>query len=387
MRVLIAADSFKDALSAQRVCRAIAEGFCAGFPAAEVREFPLADGGEGLSEVLAFHLGGEMVSVNTTDPLGRPCAASYLLAQGGGLAFLESAQAAGLERLGPSERNPLYTSTFGVGLLIRDAVRRGARQIYLGLGGTATNDAGTGMAAALGFVFRDAHGHALAPRGENLSDVAAIEASGVLPELLSCRFQALCDVNNPLFGPEGAAYTFAPQKGADPDAVACLDRGLRHICPLLEGAHREAYGQPLHTHLQDLPGSGAAGGLGAGVMAFLNGQLRPGSDAVLDMVGFDDAVLGADLILTGEGRLDGQTARGKLVHGVCQRAARYGVPVVALCGAVEASAEQVRSMGLLAAFSISLQPQPLERALENTALDLAHSAAQLGAIWRHWAQR
>ena len=387
MRVLIAADSFKDALSAQRVCRAIAEGFCAGFPGAKVREFPLADGGEGLSEVLAFHLGGEMVTVNTTDPLGRPCAASYLLAQGSRLAFLESAQAAGLERLGPEERNPLYTSTFGVGLLIRDAIKRGARQIYLGLGGTATNDAGTGMAAALGFAFLDAHGYALAPRGENLSDVAAIDVSGVLPELLGCRFQAFCDVNNPLFGPEGAAYTFAPQKGADPEAVVCLDQGLRHICPLLESVHREAYGQPLHAGLQDLPGSGAAGGLGAGVLAFLNGQLRPGSDAVLDMVGFDDAVLGADLIISGEGRLDGQTARGKLVHGVCQRAARYGVPVVALCGAVDASTEQIHSMGLLAAFSISLQPQPLEQAVANTELDLAHGAAQLGAIWRYWAKR
>lgn len=381
MRFLIATDSFKDALSAQHACHAIAEGVRAALPGSEVQEFPLADGGEGLSEVLAFHLGGERIWAEVADPLGRPCAASYLLGQGGHLAFLESAQAAGLERLVSKDRNPLLTSTFGVGELIRDALKRGARQIYLGLGGSATNDAGTGMAAALGYIFLDSTGHPLAPCGGNLSDIAAIEVSGALPGLAEGRFRALCDVDNPLFGLEGAAYTFAPQKGASPEAVVLLDRGLRHISPLLEEAYRQVYGDIRVVGLAEVPGSGAAGGLGAGVLAFLNGQLCPGIDAVMDMVGFDDAVAGVDLVITGEGRLDGQTMRGKLVHGVCRRAARYGVPVIALCGAVAATAEQIRAVGLLAAFSISPKPQPLEQALEDTARNLRHSASQVAALW------
>ncbi|MBI5915601.1 MAG: glycerate kinase [Bacteroidetes bacterium] len=360
MKILIAPDSFKDALSAPEVCIAIQRGILLARPEVETVLFPMADGGDGTAEILAWHLPGEMVTCTVADPLLRPVEARYFLS--GEMAFIEMAQASGLQLLRPEERNPLKTSTFGTGQLIRHAIGRGAKKILLGIGGSATNDAGMGMAAALGWHFLSKNGEELAPTGENLGKVETLQKS----EIRIPKSEIVCDVDNPLTGAQGAAQVYARQKGADDAAVALLEAGMLHFSKKLS-AH---FGQDF----AEIPGAGAAGGLGAGAMAFLGATLRSGVETVMQLTGFEEVLKKTDLVITGEGRLDGQTLHGKTVRGICQKAARYGVPVVALCGAVEALPEEVAGIGLRAAFSLLSKPQTLPEALVSTKKGLENLA-------------
>jgi glycerate 2-kinase len=362
MKILIAPDSFKDALAAPDVCRAIRRGILKARPEADCTLFPLADGGEGTSEILAWHFKDEMIRLTVADPLGRPVEAHYFLAENGRVAFIEMAQASGLQLLRAEERNPLKTNTSGTGELIADAIKKGARKILLGIGGSATNDAGMGMAAALGWRFLSKTGEELQPAGESLEAVEEIIApsEGVTAShtLTEVEVEVICDVTNPLFGPDGAAHVYARQKGADDAGIARLDAGLRHFSKKLE-AH---FGK----NFAEIPGSGAAGGLGAGAMAFLGAKLRPGIEAVMELTGFEEVLKNADLVITGEGKLDGQTMHGKLIHGICKKAAKHGVPVIAFCGTLEAEPEAIAATGLRAAFSILRKPQTLAEAIDAT---------------------
>lgn len=366
MTILIATDSFKDALPALEVCRAIERGVARAARDLQPIVFPLADGGEGTAEILTFHNEGQTIELKVNDPLLRPVTATYGLSADGLTAYIDMAQASGLQLLKNDERNPLQTSTYGTGELILDAVRRGARRLLLGIGGSATNDCGMGMAAALGYRFLDEAGRQCAPIGQALERIHCIddEQRKIQPEALEVT--VLCDVDNPLFGPRGAAHVYAPQKGADEKTVAQLDKGLRRFAAVLR--------DHLKYDVAAEPGAGAAGGMGAGALAFLGAELRPGIDTVIENTGFEAALPGTALLLTGEGRLDGQTLHGKLIHGICQYAAPYRIPVIALCGALEATPEELEKIGLHAAFSILTRPMPLEEALPETSALLEQTA-------------
>ncbi len=371
MHVLICCDSFKDALPASQVCAAIARGWQAARPEASVRLFPLADGGEGMVEALAFHLGLRPYRLRVRDPLGRPVSAAYSLSADGRTAFIEMAQAAGLQRLAPEERNPLLGSTFGLGEMMADALQQGVSRIVLGIGGSATHDLGMGMAAALGWRFEDEDGRPLQASGLALRQVARI-LPPVADPLAGVYVEVMCDVTNPLYGEQGAAHVYARQKGADADMVARLEAGSRHFWAIANGHGGAPAGEQA--------GAGAAGGLGFGAAYFLNARLRRGVDLMLDLTGFEEAVREADLLITGEGRLDGQTAHGKLISGIARRAAAQGKRVIALCGALAASPAEVRALGLTAAFSIAQGPCSLPEALALTEENLEKTAYFVGAL-------
>ena len=365
MRVLIACDSFKDALSADQVCRAIAKGLKAAHPGVESVEMPLSDGGEGVLDILRRTLSLKSVSLSVSDPLGRPVKATYGLSEDGRTALVEMAEASGLQRLSLKERNPLLTSTFGTGELLADAKKRGASRVLLAIGGSATNDAGIGMAAALGWQFLDAKGEKITPRGGCMGAIARI----IPPEEMPFEnAEVLCDVTNPLYGPNGAAWIYGRQKGGSDQSLAELDAGLAHVAALVEQ-------QTGRKGLAQMPGAGAAGGMGFGGLAFLNASLRRGIEVIMDLVGFDDAVAKADLVITGEGHIDGQSGQGKLVSGVCARAGK--VPVIGLCGKLSATPEATRAIGLKAAYSINAVELPLAEMLAATAANLEKTAAAI----------
>jgi glycerate kinase len=384
MKILIATDAFKDALSAMEACQTIQRGLLAADSTLNTVLFPLADGGEGTAEILTFHAQGKTITLTVHDPLFRQIEASYGISANGKTAFIEMAQAAGLQRLAPNERNPLHTSTYGVGEMIRDALHRGAEKIILGIGGSATNDAGIGMAHALGFSFLDENGNPLTKHemtGKNLSRIQKIS----LPRLFlpkadkstfqpfnNINFKVLCDVNNPLYGEIGAAHVYAPQKGADEAAVTELDMGLRHFAQVLDDHFEEDF--------VEIPGAGAAGGLGAGAMAFLGAKLKPGIQTVLELTKFDDYLQDVDWIITGEGKIDRQTLHGKLIKGITERAKQRHIPVIALCGSLLANPSDIERLGLQAAFSIANQPMNLAEALDNAESLLEQTAWQVGRL-------
>lgn len=360
--ILIAADSFKDALPARQVCAAIERGIRKARPNAETHCLPLADGGEGTFEVLSEHLRLKTIETDACDALYRPVRAVYGLSADKRTAFIELAQTAGIQLLDQKERNPLNTTTFGVGLQISDAIRKGAREIILAIGGSATNDAGMGMAAALGWQFLDANKEPLQPVGASLSEVASMIAPANFPEI---SVRVICDVTNPLYGPQGAAYVYGPQKGANEAAVKTLDEGMIHLASIIG-----------HAVSPDTPGAGAAGGMGFGALAFLNARLMRGIDIVMDLVGFEEKLSKADLVVTGEGKIDGQTASGKLIHGICRRAAALDKPVIAFCGKLETSKAEIKSIGLEDAVCINQDAAvPLKEMLANTAANLENAAA------------
>jgi glycerate kinase len=363
MHILIACDSFKDALAADGVCRAIAAGLRQSHPTARITEMPLSDGGEGLLDVLRGPLGLSWMEKDVADPLGRVIKGRYGLSADRQTCVVEMAEASGLQRLTLAERNPLAASTFGTGQLLADAKTHGARRAILAIGGSATNDAGIGAAAALGWGFLDARGNAVEPNGANLKNVTRLVPVSAPFESM----EVLCDVTNPLFGPTGAAWIYGPQKGGTTESLTFLDEGLRHIAALV----KDQLGRDIAT----TPGAGAAGGLGFGAMAFFGATLRRGIEIVLDMTGFDAAAKQADVIITGEGHLDGQSAQGKLIQGLCGRA---GItPVIALSGKLSASPEQLKAIGLKAAYCINAEEKPLAEMLANTAANLEKTAAKL----------
>ena len=323
MRILVAPDKFKGSIDAVRLCQAIGDSLNSFFPDAEIILRPLADGGDGFASLMGCYFPVETRTVETLDPLGRSIRASYTLTLDRDTAFVEMSVASGLALLTPEERNPEKTDTRGTGILIRDALEQGARHVVLGIGGSATNDGGMGMAHALGYHLLDEHGRELMPCGAFLGALRRI-----LPQndnhLANVRFTVACDVNNPLYGPEGAACVFGPQKGADPAMVIRMDAGLRN----LDEVFCSAFGRSFAA----LPGAGAAGGLGAGAMAFLGAEMRPGFELMAEMIGLEAEIAAADLVITGEGRLDGQSFQGKVAGEVLSLAERYGKPVFALCG-------------------------------------------------------
>lgn len=328
-KCVVVSDSFKGTLSSGEICEIVEQSLAEQFPRCRLVKIPVADGGEGT--VACFHqaCGGEVVSVPVQGPFGQTVDAAYLELPGG-RAVVEMASAAGLS-LAEGREDPRRAGTYGVGQLIRRAVERGSREILLGLGGSCTNDGGCGCAAALGVVFTRADGSAFVPVGETLDQIAGIDLQGAERLLEGVRLTAMCDIDNPLCGPDGAAFVFAPQKGADGPAVEFLDRQLAALDRVIQAR--------LGRRVAQRPGAGAAGGLGAGMAAFFGAELRPGIEAVLDLVDFDGLLPGCDLVLTGEGRLDGQSARGKVVSGVARRARRHGVPVIAVVGGVTPDAE------------------------------------------------
>ena len=333
MKILLAPDSFKGCLTAREVADALADGLRRVQSACAVVRVPVADGGEGFSEAIFSARGGEWVHADTVDPLGRPMRARYALC--GGTAVVETAAASGLPLLRPEEHNPLLTTSYGTGLLIRDALERGCREFLIGLGGSATHDAGTGLLSALGFRFLDASGAVLPGCGASLGRIAAIDHSAVHPALAAARFTAACDVDTPFCGPGGAAEVFAPQKGASPEQVRVLDEGTAAFAEVMR---RDSPVKPANDEkvkpANDGKGYGAAGGIGGALHALLGALLQSGIDLVLDAAGFDALLADATLVITGEGRLDGQTARGKAAAGILRRAQRAGVPVAAVCGRI-----------------------------------------------------
>lgn len=374
-KVVVAFDSFKGSVSAYEAGEAAMKGLAGVLPGCKIVNIPIADGGEGTVEAIARVAKGEASRVEcaTLDPLMRPVLASYMILADGTTAVVELAAASGLPLVEPELRNPLRTSTFGTGVLIKDALGRGCRRFVIGLGGSATNDGGMGLLAALGFRFADAAGHELRPVGENLPQVAAVECSHADSRLAGCSFVAACDVTNPLTGNMGAARIFAPQKGADAQAVEYLDKGLEAFAAAIE----RCCGRDISA----LPGAGAAGGVGGGIAALLDAELKPGSEIILDMANFDAEIADADLIITGEGRVDSQTGMGKAVGAVLRRAHRVGVPVVGLAGSIDTGAVDCDG-GFAALFSIQQSPMPLECALnkETTLRNICFAARQVAKL-------
>lgn len=353
MKVLVAIDSFKGSLSSLEAGNAVKSGIeklgC------EVLVKPIADGGEGSVEALADALKARFMDVIVANPLGEKTPARYALK--GELGILEMASASGLPLIEKSRRNPLKTSTYGFGEMIAHAIAHGARKFIIGIGGSATNDAGMGMLRALGFKFKDANGAELAGVGEDLIKLATIDCTSVLPHLKECEFLIACDVDNPLFGENGAAYIYAPQKGADAAMVKQLDAGLINFASVVS--------KHLGRELWNSPGAGAAGGLGFGFVSFLNATLKPGIDIITEEIGLDRDMKDAELVITGEGRLDFQSSMGKTPCGVAKIAASYGVPVIALAGGISPCAGGCNERGIGAFFCILNEPMSLERAMEK----------------------
>ena len=359
MHFLLAPDKFRGSLSAPAACAAMQAGIRLAMPDAQITSLPMADGGEGTAELLTRTTQGSWHTAQVNNPLFRPIAACFGLSADGKTAFIDSASAAGLALLLPEERNPSLTTTQGIGQLIQQAATMGAQTVVLGLGGSATTDGGVGLAAALGWWFLNAAGEPFIPTGGTLTQITRIMAPKAP---LPLHFRVACDVQNPLYGPTGAAVIFAPQKGANAGQVAQLDEGLRHLDRLVQ--------QQLGLANANVPGAGAAGGLGYGLLTFLGAQSEAGVDIILDAVDFDKHLTNAHVVLTGEGKLDGQTAQGKLIAGICRRAGRVGVPVVAFCGTLTLGPDDIEAMGLMAAFSVVNCPQLLDEAVLTAAADL-----------------
>lgn len=328
MKIVIAPDSYKESLPATEVCQAIKAGFSQVYPEANYTLLPLADGGEGTAAVLSYVLDGEWKEVEVHDPLMRPINAQYYLTHAG-MAVIEIAEACGLHLLHPSERNPLLTTTYGVGELLLDALKQGAKQVFIGLGGSATNDAGAGMLQALGVKLYDQSGNELTPGGAQLSEVHTIEAKSLQSLLLDVSITVACDVTSPLCGTSGASHIFGPQKGATAEEVLILDDALSHFAQItdLQSINSEDCSQ--------FEGAGAAGGLGFALMAYCNAQLKSGFETIADIVDLDQQLDHADLVITGEGKLDAQTSIGKVASGVALRAKAKNIPVMAICGSVD----------------------------------------------------
>lgn len=369
-KILVACDSFKEALSAVEVGESIKKGLRGSSPPPEVIHCPLADGGEGSLAAFVYYSGAEKIERTVHDPLGRKTTAAYALEGKEKIAFVEMAQASGLELIKAEERDPLITTTFGAGQLIRKAIRRGARKIILGIGGSATHDGGLGMARALGYRFFDRNNEELHDLPQQTEAIDRIAPPQDLSVLQSLEVSVLCDVDNPLTGPEGAAYTYALQKGAQPEQLDLLDRRLDHLAKVWKDS--------IGLDLSETKGAGAAGGLGAGAVAFLGAEMRSGVDYFIELADLKRIIPTVDLIITGEGKIDRQSLRGKLIKGIVGEAQKHRVPVIGLCGELEP--EVIDPLGLRAAFSIMMKPQNLAEALKETALNLENTATQLGRI-------
>lgn len=372
MKFIIAPDKFKDSLTGFEFCNAVEEGLKMVFPKAEIVKMPLADGGDGTIEVVNYYLKGDKVSLTVNNPIFQKIEASYLYAEMSKTAFIEMAEASGIKLLKSEDRNCLYTTTLGTGELILDALNKGAKHIILGIGGSATNDCGIGMATALGYRFLDENKKEVKPIGENLSKIKAIDDTSVHRKLKMVSIKIACDVTNPLYGKNGAAYVYGPQKGAKKEAVAILDNGLQEFSKVID------------THFnidsQNIQGAGAAGGMGIGSKVFLNGEITSGVELVKTIANFDAKLENTDWIITGEGQIDSQTLSGKTIQGVLKSAQEKNIPVAAFCGAVDLSITEQNELGLTYASSVLKGVSTLENALKSGYENLKFTAYNFAKI-------
>lgn len=368
MKILVASDSFKGSLSSEQIIRLVQQAAGRVFPEAQVEGLLVADGGEGTVEALVRQLGGRLRTRTVCGPLGAPVEARYGLLPGG-RAIVEMAQASGLPLLRAEERDPLRATSFGTGELIRDALDQGVRDLTVAIGGSATNDGGMGALAALGVRFLDPEGRELPGCGGQLGRVCRVDCSGLHPAAAGARFTVLCDVTNLLLGPAGASYTFGPQKGADEAALRLLEAGMTHYAGVVE---RET-----GVCAAAVPGAGAAGGLGFGLMTLLQARLRPGVETVLDLLDFDARLAGTDLVITGEGRMDGQSSCGKLPAGVGDRCKRAGVPAVAIVGGLLEGYEEIYRHGIQSVVTTICGAMPLQEAIDRAEPLYADAAFRL----------
>ena len=372
MKFVIAPDSFKGSISSNQFCQTVKKGIGKVLPNSEFVALPLGDGGEGTFASLKQLLQLQTVVVQVSNPFFKNTKASYYIDSKTATAYIELASASGLHLLAPSAYNTLQATTLGTGQLILHAIKNGAKTIILGLGGSATTDAGMGMAHALGYRFFDTNNNVLQPIGENLSKVKRICANNVIKELYDINIKVACDVTNPLYGTNGAAYVYASQKGASSTQVKYLDQGLQNIAKVMQ----------LHFNkeVHNVKGAGAAGGCGAGAITFLNGTLVSGITLIKEIIQLDTHLQNAQWLITGEGRLDSQTLSGKVIHGLLQSAKKQNVPVAAFCGSVLLSIAQQKALGLTYATAICNQPTTLEQAIRNTENNLelvAYNFAQM----------
>ncbi len=374
-KAVLAIDSFKGCLTSAEAEAAAAEGVHAALPECEVIRIPVADGGEGMLDVLIAATHGKSISVQAHGPLMELREARYGISGDGQTAFIEMAAISGLPLVTPEKRNPMQTTTFGTGELIRDALQRGCRHFIIGLGGSATNDAGLGMLRALGFRFPDKTGNVSGYGGQMMGKVDSIDTSSVHPLLSGCTFTAACDVRNPFYGTDGAAYVFAPQKGADAAMIEALDTGMRHLAAVIF--------RTTGKDISSCPGAGAAGGMGGSLSAFLNAELKPGIQLLLEMQNFAEQIKDADLIITGEGKSDRQTVMGKVPYGILTEARKQHIPVVLIAGGIEDTDILTRA-GFHGIFSITPSPVVLEQAMqpEFARMNIRRTVEQICRIIR-----
>jgi glycerate 2-kinase len=370
MRVAIAPNAFRGSLSAFQAALCIAEGLSQSRLSVEPILMPLADGGDGTLDVVYRGLGGEKLTLTVTGPDGKPTTAQLGLMSDGQTAIVELAQASGIEKLPRDKRNALHTTTYGTGELIRAAVERGYHRILVGLGGSATNDGGAGAMQALGAKLLDTDGNEIAPGGAALANLARVDASAVKRLLHDTELIALCDVDNPLTGHHGASRVFGPQKGASEDDIQLLDAALAHYAMILK--------RDIGRDVLTIPGGGAAGGIAAGMVAFADAEIAPGAETLIRLLAYEELLENADLLITGEGKLDAQTMGGKAVRTIADAAMRRELPVIALVGILDCTNDDLRAMNIDAAYSIVTGPCRIQDAIENAAAWLTLTAAQVG---------
>ncbi|WP_318388359.1 glycerate kinase [Enterobacter sp.] len=372
MKIVIAPDSYKESLSALEVATAIEQGFREIWPDADYIKLPVADGGEGTVQAMVEATAGRIIHVDVTGPLGESVKGFYGLSGDERSAFIEMAAASGLELVPPAKRNPLITTSRGTGELIRHALDAGVKHIIIGIGGSATNDGGAGMVQALGVKLLSADGESLGQGGGELDRLAKIDISELDKRLKTCRIEVACDVTNPLTGDDGASAVFGPQKGATPEMIVRLDNGLHHYARIIQ--------HDLDVDVLNLAGGGAAGGMGAALYAFCGAELRRGIEIVTDALHLDEHVKDADLVITGEGRIDSQTINGKVPVGVAKVAKRYNKPVIGIAGSLTADVGVVHEHGLDAVFSVIFTICSLEDALENAGENVRLTARNVAAV-------
>jgi glycerate kinase len=372
MHIVVAPDSFKECLTATQVSLAISKGIERIVPEADIICIPVADGGEGTVEALVTATGGKIIQTPSVDALNRPIQSFYGILGDGKTAVIEMAAASGIELIASEERNPLITTTFGTGVLLKAALDAGFTQIIIGIGGSATNDGGSGMAQALGFGLFDEDGQPLNLGGGSLCALHSIDWSNVHPKLQEAKITVACDVRNPLLGPSGATYVYGPQKGATPQMLETLEKSMVHFSRILQ--------QEMKINVSEIPGAGAAGGLGAGLMAFCKAEMISGFELVSELTNLEKHISQASLVFTAEGKIDAQTAFGKTISGVGQLAKRYKVPVIALAGMVTDDLTELYKQGVTSVFAIGNRPMSLEESKARARELLSNTTAQIMRI-------
>lgn len=367
-KVVLIPDSFKGTLSSAQICDIIERRTKAHFPDCEVVSIPVADGGEGSVDAFLTALGGEKVNVTVKNPYFEDMTSFYGLIDNGNTAVIEMAAAAGLP-LVENRKDPRKTTTYGVGQLILDAANRGVKKIIVGLGGSSTNDGGCGVAAAVGVKFLNDKGEKFVPTGGTTHEISKIDMSGKSKALEGIEIVTMCDIDNPMYGPTGASHVFGPQKGADPEVVLFLDEGIKHLAEIIK--------EDLNKDLSEEPGTGAAGAMGAGMMAFFNSKLQMGIETVLDTVKFSDVISDADMIFTGEGKLDSQSLRGKVIIGVARRAKKQNVPVTVIAGGVDEDIDEAYDIGVTSIFSINRLPETFQTSRHKSVENMTFAVDNL----------